>query len=217
MVEVQSDHHLQSFPQPGHPQWMVRDTGWVLTAIGTVAAILLLLFPQVTQNHFRFRLIALVIILAAVAFLAVAIYCIRRVVCLYRKSASYDDLYAHLLSTQSELEQARDTIRQYITANDPYELESVLLHRDQLFVVIRKKPGRAMPIGTRFAVVDTGNGSPMGVFAVTEIRKAAYHAQADGFVNPIWIGFIKQSGKSEYSPPPGTAAFVMPTEESRND
>jgi hypothetical protein len=152
-----------------------------------------------------------------VSLLPWGLHLFNRAAAVWRKGRAYDTLHSEWTSVKQELEHVRQAVRHFISTRDTYQLELVQLHREQLFVIIRKKSGPPLPIGTQFAVFDTGDYSLMGRFAVTAIQSGQYHAQADGDVSPVWLGYVIGTGKTECSPPPRSAAIRVPTGESEDE
>lgn len=206
-------------PPHGRPEWVARDSGWWLTALGVVLGLLVVLLPQVTgaQSPWWLRGLLAIAAFAFLHFLLRLVYWAGLFSLRWRKGAAYDVLHTNWEAARNELAEARNTIRRYAAAASPYELDRVQVLRDRLYLLIRKKRGPALTPGMHFAVLDTSTFSLMGKFVITEIRTGVYVARDDGYVSPVWIGYIKHTGRTECAPPPGSVAVLIPPEESDDE
>jgi hypothetical protein len=203
----------ERFPNSGWPKWLKRDIAWVAGLTGTVLAVMGLLFPDLTTKAKHERLGAICFSFATTLAIAIIIYVLRIAFSASQKSLSYGRLFCKLEQTTKERDVARQTTLNYAQQDNPYELDRVLMHKNEIFVVIRKKSRPKLNVGTRVTILDTGDGAQMGNFVITEVRHADYYARSDDFIDAVWEGFLRREGKTEHAAPPRCFAYVIPNEE----
>jgi hypothetical protein len=194
------------------PRWTWQGSSWWLTAVGAIVGLLVIAFPSLISHQLWIRLtLALICCLLPTALLLV-IYSAKALVVGTSRLRSYDELYKKLERRSEELIQAQETIlylSQELTSSRRFEIDKVLDYANNLYIVLKKKRGAKLSVGNTLAVIDFSDGSVMGVFEVTEVRAKEYRAISTSFVNAVWLGFIRQSGRAESAAPPHTAAILM--------
>jgi hypothetical protein len=114
---------------------------------------------------------------------------------------------------RAERDASRAMLRWYVAERTQYALTRVMLHKEQYYIVVRKKSGPPLAPGTHFAVIDLTDGALMGRFTLVRVINSEYEAVADGPIDNLWSGVIRATPGFECAPPPNTAAFVLPAEE----
>lgn len=163
----------------GWPAWKKRDAGWLLTALGALIAAALFLNPSLAGSDWRGRLAAFLLICAATLLLAMVIQALKLATRALDKLRAFDELCLALEQTERERDAARGAVLRYASIWTPYEIDRVMLHKESYYIAVRRKRGRVLPAGTVFAVIDMTDGSIMGRFRTSDVRKLEYHAVAE--------------------------------------
>jgi hypothetical protein len=210
---VHTDDEANSLPEPGWPPWIRRDSGWYFTLIGGIATVLLLLMPQLSGFDFAGRIAAAIFVLVFTLLFSIWLCAANALQSGYCKLRAYDRLYTRYSTANEALSHATELNRRYALERAQYELVQVLWYDETLFIQLRKKPGPPLELGAAVAVLDSTDGALMGRFRISEVKQREYIARADGYLNALWLGFVRQSKQSVSPPPPNTVAVIVPQQE----
>ena len=199
-------------PKLRWPRWAWRDSGWWLTVFGAVFAAVVFIQPAVSHHPLWLRLViclgwfgvSSVLLLAAEHLLKLLSTVIDR-------SRAYDDLYDIAERQSQQIAKAQDTILELLselTNGRRFEITKTLYYNNILYIEVRKNRNKRLEPGSRVRVIDIQDGGIMGLFQVTEVRSDGYRARAED-VDPIWLGFVHQTGSAEASAPPNMVAFLI--------
>lgn len=204
------------------PRWHLPDSAWWFTVWGGVAALITFLFVSFSSVGLFAR-----IIITAFAFLiaplGVSIFSYGyKLLCYIRKRLSvYDDLYIDWLTLNERLSKANETVLSLgssVERKNVLELKRVHFFRDKLHVFIKKRRGLSLEEGQLIVVIDISDGLTLGYFRVSEVRQSEYLAQQeDDSIDPLWLGFIKNTGESEMYPPAGSVGLLVSEDIDNND
>jgi len=122
-------------------------------------------------------------------------------------SEQKDEEITHLRQTILEL------IRE-ITVGRIFEVTKVQYYKEKLYLTLKKRRGRELHIGDEIRVIDKAEGYIMGVFEVTEVRSTEYVARSAGYISPIWMGYVHETGNAEFSALPDSIAIYYPKDET---
>jgi hypothetical protein len=217
------------------PRWRWYDWVWITGVAASLLQVLSTLWPNLAQQSpsIRTGVVALLFVVSmCVAPVSYAIKVLRRASRIMREagrvrtafidlrsevqsgfSKGLATLKAELERCREEREEARLALLDYLAANTPYDLERVALHKDTVYVILRRKAGRPLQKGTVFVVVDQGDGQLMGEFELTNVTREEYETRAMAPPSPVWVGFLHESPTAP--PPLNCKAFVLPEVESQ--
>ena len=92
-----------------------------------------------------------------------------------------------------------------------FQILRATYYKEQLGIYVQKLSAPVLERGDRLLVVDVEDFMTIGEFQVDEIRPHEYYAIAiDRAQFAVWIGYIKEQGKHETTPPPHTVAVFIP-------
>lgn len=101
-----------------------------------------------------------------------------------------------------------DALRQERGSRNIYRIRYCYAYDDRTFIALRKKPGRALTVGTRMVVVDTADNTVMGYFVVRRVDEH-YVCERDGPMDGLWLGNVKQHGTGHSEAPPEAFAVAI--------
>jgi len=198
-----------TLPNPGWPKRTRNKPELVITGLGTLISAIILLWPSLVECSLWMRIVAILVSLLGIL---IVIYLSKVVVIAIAKARNYDRLHQSLENKSIEATKAQETLLNLIKEmkeRRKFEISKVLFYQEQLYIVLNKRPDLSLELGSNVVVIDSSNGNTMGEFEVTEIKKNEYNARCNGYIDPVWSGWVHQQKKSEYSPPPYTIAIVV--------
>ncbi|CAN5899435.1 hypothetical protein BH23PLA1_BH23PLA1_08650 [soil metagenome] len=206
-------------PRADWPSWNWRESGWWLTAVGFIIAVVLLVFPGITTLELRVRLgLALLALLMVPLALLALFHLFKALPVALARLRQYDILYPQI----EELEKERNVLRssiidlwEHLTSGQKLNIKKILYHRETVYLLLEKKRGKRIEVGTTLRAIDIQDGYFMAVLKIIEVRGEGYLAEASS-VNPLWLGQIHRLNLPESSPPPRIAAFLLPKQDEGN-
>jgi hypothetical protein len=206
---------VSPMPKAEWPRLTWRDSGWWMTAIGATMTAVLVIWPSIVEFGILQRALLVALVFTVVPLLTLlAIYVCKFAVAAAKKACSYDRIYQSLIAAEDRALKAQELVLRLQEVADimSFQISKVQLYDDCLYIIIHRVPRSNLEKGLTLCVIDTRQGGVMGEFELSEIGPSDYTARCTGFVDPLWLGYVRQTGKSECSPPPDTVAIVLPKE-----
>lgn len=201
------------------PVWKWPESGWVWTVLGSIIAILVLAFPDLTKLTGRQRFeIAATAVLATSGYVLlryvgrVATTAVCRALAFDRLSYLHDATAAELRRTKrlaSDLIRERESLREF-------RILYTFVHEEAPYIALARKPGIKLVIGQRLVVADP-DGSFRGAFDVVEERAREYLARCAAGMDPVWLGYARLAGAAHSEAPVGATAILLATNGEKDD
>jgi len=194
------------------PHWKKLNSGWWLTAIGTLIAIILFLFPTILSIEFWIKSVVILILVFSPLLISSLIFLCKVITVTLRRILNYSKLLNEYQLKICELENAKKMILNLLKELTPiqrFNIEKVILYDKKLFIHIQKKKEMKLENGYKLGVFDLLEGNLMGLFKITEERNNEYIAQNFDYISPVWLGYIHQTGTVESTAPPNTIAVYL--------
>ncbi|MCX5638178.1 MAG: hypothetical protein NTX52_10890, partial [Planctomycetota bacterium] len=77
------------------------------------------------------------------------------------------------------------------------------------FIAIRKKRGPAVSTGVDVRVFEQSSGGLLGEFRILNEIDGHYVCELVGYMDALWMGYVKQVGSQHSIPPPEALAWVL--------
>ena len=195
------------------PKWTWRESGWYFGVASALFGIYVFLYPPLeTESVLRRILIAVLFFIASSLFVHLIVHALKASIVAIKRVFWYRALFNLLEQKMQEATQAKETLLELLqqqTGIRLLEIDKVLYYNGTLYIVIEMEAGINLEIGSKLTVIDRTEGYIMGRFTVSQIRRKQYIAESTGEINALWLGYIRQTGRGETSPPPDTAAVYM--------
>ncbi len=206
-------------PRADWPSWQWRESGWWLTVVGVMIAVILLVFPDITSLKIQVRIglailavvgpFGLIVLLQALKALPVGLLRLRYYGRLYRR---YDDLNeekgflrASIIDLWRQLENAQKV-----------NIKKIFYLRETVHLLLGNKRGKKIEIGTTLRAIDVRDGFVMANLVIVEVRSDGYLAEARD-MDPLWLGQLRLQNLPESAPPPRIVAFLLPKQDESDE
>lgn len=198
------------------PIWEWPKSGWWLTAASLALGILAVFLKGFTDIKFLYQ-IALAIAIVALSPIAIklVIHLGRLLATLIRRLIIFGQLLEELRQTTDNLIRTQETIsffRNNLLQTNFVEILRLQYFKQKLYLVVYRNQEKELEEGNKLVVLDTNDGLIMGYFNVTEVRRDEYIAEVNGSVDPLWMGYLRQTGESEMRVPANLVAILLPKE-----
>ena len=215
MGNAELTNSLQRVPDLPDPRLDWPGWGWWLGLVGVIGSLLLIIWPEIPLLSWgcRIGLLALLVIVAPclLVFGRHAYRCARVAVA---RAKEYPAIAESLEDSIEERERAYSLISQLrlvLTSRDVFDLAYCFLSNGQAFLAVRIEKHDELGQGAMLKVV-AETGQLLGTFAVVKVETEYYIARAQGQVDPLWMGYMKQTGAAHSEPPVGAVAVrIMET------
>ena len=151
----------------------------------------------------RYRIPIGVILLASPVAIPLAIWLVKIFSTLIRRGTKYSLAIesAEMRDAQlMELKASFYNLLMQATPYDVFEISMASFYKGDLFVAVRSTDGKKLTEGKMLTIVDTNDAMILGVFKVVQIRADDYFAQAEGIVDPVLAGYIRQQQETAMLP-----------------
>ena len=189
--------------------------GW-LTYLGTLVTLLLWVFPSTIQMPLAKKLAIAFLLFLASAMPIVAWHLVRVVLVAYNRAHQVDALVRDIELLHEKLVSAQQTINDLLQERrnrNVYSIDHCYTYEDQPFLALRKKPGAGVPVESKVTVIDTEIGGVMGYFRVIRQDNGFYLCRKDGYMDALWLGWMKKSGSQHSAASPTAVALIISTED----
>jgi len=196
-----------------YPQLRWPISGWWFTVVGAIAGLAILMFPSLSLlNDIPRFFVCLILIILPVAFILLShiARCIR--VCIKRASR-FEQQSLEIRSLKERLgaaQRALAVILQQRHKQNTFEIAYCYAFNHKTLIALRKKQGRKPTVGASVTVIDQGNGALMGEFRVYRDSGKHFTCELVGYIDVLWLGYVKQHGAGHSEPPPEAVAWVLP-------
>jgi hypothetical protein len=200
-----------SEPRTTYPRFVWPRSGWWLTAISTLAGIVLVLYPPLASLGLVRRIGIVLVLIVVPAFVVVVPRVVGKLIVFARRALDFDMHLTEIDELKQRVEVANlaivDLIRG-IANRHAYRVAYCYAYQNRTFIALRKKRDSDLSLGERITVVDEQTGSVMGEFQVTEEVDGDYRCERVGYMDALWLGNIKQHGGTHSEAPPEALALV---------
>lgn len=198
-------------PEFQWPRFRWRVELW-LSVASLLLAVLLLVLPNLpNEPGLRpWRNILGAIFVCAPFVISPILWMIKSGFALVKRGLSYGYLYQVWRDEHEECQLFQQNILLFIEqmfANREFEISKAYVYQGKVYIDIKKEDTTNVAVGGRFMVVQKGDYQVIGLFEVTEVRRANYYAIAVGRIDPVWKGFIYE--RKEVSFFPNTSAIYL--------
>lgn len=185
------------------PSWKL-DVNWWLAAISFVLGFVVFFFPEIEDKAFEHIRIKLGVFLLALPVLLLSLmWCWRSFGIAAQRIISYPKLFAQNQTLFEELNDAKNRIAEIAgseTTKNGFELLNARIDRNEIYIAIKKKSAPKLNLGDVLVVIHKDGNMLMGVFEVSEILSACYHAKSKSNIDPVWKSYLQQRGESRFLP-----------------
>lgn len=172
------------------------------------------LFPNLEQKYRSIAYISLLIILILINTFS---WIKKIIVIIFKRTKYFRSLYIDYEDVSSKLGEFEELFFNYLIKiieeieDRRHEIERAKIHRDDLYLVLRKNSKLNLVQGNKIVVYDKKDLVFMGQFEITEVRNSSYLAIGIKNIDPVLFGFTRQ--ESETSIMPNTVAIYLPSGE----
>lgn len=206
-------------PKAGWPPFPWKDSGWWFGVAAMVATLAFFLSPEMIDLPWRRKLSVSLALLASPLVLLMLRYAKAVGWVLGQRVWHYPRLYQmleHLVGTSDTLSRQ---LAESFGGRSSFEILRVHWFRGQeeMYLLIKKKPGKQPEIGATFLVLDEEDRRLMAVSKMMDSRSNGYYAKVTEHVDPVWLGEVRGRDLPELPPPSAVSAYLCPKrEEIRN-
>lgn len=204
--------HATIPPRAGWPSFRWKDSGWWFTVSGTTAALLFFLVPRGAALDVRGRLLVCFSLLLAPSGLLLLRYLASAAKMIVVRIFYYSKVYALFEQSLARAAALEQHLSEYVGDQTRYEILAVQWHRERgdVYLVIQKKSGKPRDIGAWFTAYDRSDGRLMAELEIIEVRDRGYLAKVNGYIDPLWLGEVRDRDMPEIPPPPEVWAYIRP-------
>lgn len=206
--------HLSRWKQRcSYPNFKWPNGGWWATIIGTLVAISVFLFPETARLQLASRCGIAIGVVLLPTLLILSTYAGRVVVVFCRRARCYYGLLGHIGELEQNLDSSHVFTRSLLEDRqglNAFQIACCYVYDTRTFITLKKKPGARVADGDNVVVVDAREGSVLGRFVASGEEDGQYRCELTGFMDPLWLGYVKQDVGHKTLPPPEAVAVVMP-------
>lgn len=196
-----------------YPKFKWPTVGWVATIVAALVALSLFLFPEATRFPLYCRFGAVIGVLLLPTLLIGSVYAIRVAGVFCRRALCYHVLLGRIEILKQELDSTQLFTRLLVEerqGRNVFQIDYCYAYDMRIFIALKKKRGAKIAAEAFISVVDRKTGSTKGEFTVSEVHNTHYLCEKAGFMDAVWLGYVKQQGTNHSEPPPDVLAFAWP-------
>ena len=128
----------------------------------------------------------------------------------YQRIRWYQRAYAYVRQQDANLSQTGENLLLLASFFTEFEIKRVLfvIKTSKVYIVLNRSSPTELVEGDKVLVVDEETPRLMGEFVIKTVRSSEYIAIGTS-IDPLWLGFIHNEGKTELYPPPNTIAVCV--------
>ncbi|TWU61112.1 hypothetical protein V7x_54240 [Crateriforma conspicua] len=207
-------------PELEYPKYQWPTSGWWFTIVGTLFGGIVFLAPNAIDMPILSRVLLFVAVAIAPAAVIFASTFLRRFVTFFRRGKNYEIALSNIAQLRDEISrgtQLTNLLLQERQNTRALQIEHGYYYDNYAYISLHRKKGFAVAVGDVLTVVDQTNGRNLGDFQITELKPKTYVGKATGDIDPLWLGYIVQTGTTPSAPPPDSLAIKFLINDEQND
>ncbi len=187
-------------------------SGWWLTAFGALIGALLLLFPNSTGLSLAERIELCFLLAIAPAIFVASVHGFRLARVFISRARQYAELHRVIYDLKKERDRAFGAVNALVREREEeraFRIAHCYYYQSTPMIVLQRKRGLRANVGDSLTVVDRDTGRALGLFRVTDDGGDGYQAKGTEDIDPLWLGYMVQSGTAHSAPPPGALAILL--------
>lgn len=182
------------------PRWKFS---FKLGIISFLLASTAFLVPNLEQKYRNIAYISLFIILILINTFS---WIKKIIVIIFKRTKYFRSLFIDYEDASSKLGEFEELFFNYLIKIEKkiedrrHEIEKAKIHKDDLYIVLKKNSKLNLVIGNKIVVYDKKDLVFLGQFEITEVRNSEYYAIGIKNIDPVLFGFTRQKGETSIMP-----------------
>lgn len=200
-----------------YPSFHWPRSGWWFTVIGAVVGVGYIVYPRVVQLTLPNRAIVGAGITLAPGVLVLASFLLRAIRVFVNRARTFSQILQYQCMLEEKLGCLQELIRLLLSdrTNKAYVIDHCYDYENRTVIALKKKPGPSLSVGQAIAVIDQKDAAPLGKFVVTRSDTEFYLCEVTGYMDPLWLGYVKQAGTTHSQASPSAVAVAIPNGSGR--
>lgn len=185
---------------------------WLLTAFSALIAAFLLLVPDATRLSLSVRATLCILLLIVPVILFASRHGFRLLCIFIARGHQYPELHSAMANLQNERDRAFAVVTALINERQnarALRISYCYYYESTPIIALKRKQGLRAKVGDILTVVDRETGRPLGKFRISDDGGDHYLAKGAEDIDPLWLGYIVQSGNTHSAPPPDALAILL--------
>jgi len=178
-------------------QWEISDLKFFISLILSLITIII---PKIVSEDLKlFYRIGMVVIVFLVSYIVYTLLCwlFKYLLIIHSRVKYYDKVYdksVRLKDKTEELEKFLITLMK-LTFGNLYYIKKAHYQNKEVTILFHKSESLENYDNLKVYVFDIEDGYFMGCFKVIDSKDNNYYAVQYGYIDPVWVGYIRQSSE----------------------